>query len=84
MWARTHTHIYENYILNCDKQDIIVLSLIIFYAFKDEGILVIPTVADPPPKLGGKEILSEDYQSRAFSLLSIASISGCCQVKFSP
>ncbi|KAG5030313.1 hypothetical protein JHK87_013827 [Glycine soja] len=47
---------------------------------KDEGILVIPTVADPPPKLGGKEILSEDYQSRAFSLLSIASISGCCQV----
>ncbi|XP_061362655.1 translocon at the outer membrane of chloroplasts 64-like [Gastrolobium bilobum] len=47
---------------------------------KDEGILVIPTVADPPAKSGGKEILSEDYQSRAFSLLSIASISGCCQV----
>ncbi|XP_047149382.1 translocon at the outer membrane of chloroplasts 64 isoform X2 [Vigna umbellata] len=47
---------------------------------KDEGILVIPTVADPPPKLGGKEILSDDYQSRASSLLSIASISGCCQV----
>lgn len=47
---------------------------------KDEGILVIPTVADPPPKLGGKEILSQDYQTRAFSLLSIASISGCCQV----
>ncbi|XP_027344441.1 uncharacterized protein LOC113856680 [Abrus precatorius] len=47
---------------------------------KDEGILVIPTVADPPPKLGGKEILSDDYQNRAFSLLSIASISGCCQV----
>lgn len=47
---------------------------------KDEGVLVIPTVADPPPKLGGKEILSPDYQSRALSLLSIASISGCCQV----
>ncbi|XP_054818295.1 translocon at the outer membrane of chloroplasts 64 [Prosopis cineraria] len=47
---------------------------------KDEGVLVIPTVADFPPKLGGKEILSEEYQSRAFSLLSIASISGCCQV----
>jgi hypothetical protein len=44
---------------------------------------VIPTVADPPPKLGGKEILSQDYQSRALSLLSIASISGCCQVKIS-
>ncbi|KAK9278959.1 hypothetical protein L1049_028541 [Liquidambar formosana] len=47
---------------------------------KDDGILVIPTVADPPPKLGGKEILSEDYQSRAYSLLSLASMSGCCQV----
>ncbi|KAF5177715.1 Glutamyl-tRNA(Gln) amidotransferase subunit A, partial [Thalictrum thalictroides] len=47
---------------------------------KDDGILVIPTVADPPPKLGSKEILLEDYQSRNFSLLSIASISGCCQV----
>nr|DAD35716.1 TPA_asm: hypothetical protein HUJ06_006356 [Nelumbo nucifera] len=48
---------------------------------KDEGILVLPTVADPPPKLG-KELLSEEYQSRVFSLLSIASISGCCQVRF--
>ncbi|KAK4280692.1 hypothetical protein QN277_012280 [Acacia crassicarpa] len=47
---------------------------------KDEGVLVIPTVADFPPKLGGKEILSDDYRSRLFSLLSIASISGCCQV----
>ncbi|KAF6144586.1 hypothetical protein GIB67_006078 [Kingdonia uniflora] len=47
---------------------------------KDDGILVIPTVADLPPKLGAKEIFSDDYQSRAFSLLSIASMSGCCQV----
>ncbi|XP_059453421.1 translocon at the outer membrane of chloroplasts 64 isoform X4 [Corylus avellana] len=47
---------------------------------KDDGILVIPTIADPPPKLGGKEILSEEYQSRACNLLSVASVSGCCQV----
>ncbi|KAL0788094.1 hypothetical protein Bca101_004340 [Brassica carinata] len=47
---------------------------------KDDGILVIPTVPTLPPKLGSKEILSEDYQNRASSLLSIASISGCCQV----
>lgn len=47
---------------------------------KDDGILVIPTLADPPPKLGAKELLSEDYQTRAFSLLAIASMSGCCQV----
>ncbi|KAK7857498.1 translocon at the outer membrane of chloroplasts 64 [Quercus suber] len=52
----------------------------IYSLLKDDGILVIPTIADPPPKLGGKEILSEDYKRRACSLLSIASISGCCQV----
>jgi hypothetical protein len=48
---------------------------------KDDGILVIPTLPAVPPKLGSKEITSEDYQNRASSLLSIASISGCCQVK---
>ncbi|KAL0743438.1 hypothetical protein Bca4012_084951 [Brassica carinata] len=47
---------------------------------KDDGILVIPTMPTLPPKLGSKEIISEDYQNRASSLLSIASISGCCQV----
>ncbi|KAF9592440.1 hypothetical protein IFM89_014930 [Coptis chinensis] len=47
---------------------------------KDDGVLVIPTVPGPPPKLGAKEILSEDYQSRSNSLLGIASMSGCCQV----
>ncbi|KAL6001642.1 Translocon at the outer membrane of chloroplasts 64 [Asimina triloba] len=46
---------------------------------KDDGILVIPTVADPPSKLGAKEIISDDYQIRAFSLLAVASMSGCCQ-----
>ncbi|GAB4845309.1 Translocon at the outer membrane of chloroplasts 64 [Ancistrocladus abbreviatus] len=47
---------------------------------KDDGILVIPTSADPPPKLGGKEILSEDFENRLFCLSSVASMSGCCQV----
>lgn len=41
---------------------------------------MIPTVAYPPPKLGAKEIYSTEFQNRAFSLSSIASISGCCQV----
>ncbi|CAN6930315.1 unnamed protein product [Brassica oleracea] len=47
---------------------------------KDDGILVIPTMPSVPPKLGSKEIMSEDYQNRASSLLCVASISGCCQV----
>ncbi|XP_010549063.1 PREDICTED: outer envelope protein 64, chloroplastic [Tarenaya hassleriana] len=46
---------------------------------KDDGVLVIPTTPSIPPKLGSKEITSEEYQNRAASLLSIASISGCCQ-----
>lgn len=47
---------------------------------KDDGILVIPTVARPPPKLGAKELSSEDYLTSAFTLTSLASLSGCCQV----
>nr|GMD33925.1 outer envelope protein 64, chloroplastic [Ipomoea batatas] len=47
---------------------------------KDDGILVIPTVADPPPKLGASEIQSQDYQIRTCSFSTIASLSGCCQV----
>lgn len=42
---------------------------------------MIPTTAYLPPKLGSKEIMSEDYQNSTYSLLSIASISGCCQVR---
>lgn len=47
---------------------------------KDDGVLVIPTFADPPPKVGAKELSSEIYLSRLYSLLSIASLSGCCEV----
>ncbi|CAH9081775.1 unnamed protein product [Cuscuta epithymum] len=46
---------------------------------KDDGILLIPTVADPPPKLHSKNGLSNEIGDRAFALLSIASLSGCCQ-----
>ncbi|CAH9084688.1 unnamed protein product [Cuscuta epithymum] len=46
---------------------------------KDDGILVIPTTADPPSTLPSKTGLSKEGCDRAFSLLSIASISGCCE-----
>lgn len=42
---------------------------------------MIPTVSSPPPKLGSKELLSEDYLMSEFSLTGLASMSGCCQVK---
>ncbi|XP_047337642.1 translocon at the outer membrane of chloroplasts 64-like [Impatiens glandulifera] len=47
---------------------------------KDDGLLVLPTIANPPPKLNSKEIMSEDYTIGTYSLLSLASMSGCCQV----
>ncbi|XP_057830671.2 translocon at the outer membrane of chloroplasts 64 isoform X1 [Cryptomeria japonica] len=46
---------------------------------KDDGILVIPTTADPPPKLNMKVDFLEDFQTRALTLLCIAGMSGCCQ-----
>ncbi|XP_012479999.1 outer envelope protein 64, mitochondrial [Gossypium raimondii] len=45
---------------------------------KDDGILVIPTIADPPLKL--KKGSSTEFHDRACALLSVASMSGCCQV----
>ncbi|KAL0412682.1 UNVERIFIED_CONTAM: Outer envelope protein 64, mitochondrial [Sesamum radiatum] len=47
---------------------------------KDDGILVIPTVADPPPKLNSKTSLPAQFYDRIYALSSIANMSGGCQV----
>ncbi|KAK6143708.1 hypothetical protein DH2020_024056 [Rehmannia glutinosa] len=47
---------------------------------KDDGILVIPTVADPPPKLNSRKSISSEFHDRIYALLSIATMSGGCQV----
>ncbi|XP_071733657.1 outer envelope protein 64, mitochondrial-like [Rutidosis leptorrhynchoides] len=47
---------------------------------KDDGILVIPTVADTPLKLNSKKASLSEFHDRAYPLLSIATMSGCCQV----
>ncbi|XP_073121155.1 outer envelope protein 64, mitochondrial [Henckelia pumila] len=47
---------------------------------KDDGILVIPTVADAPVKLNSKKGLPADFSDRAYNLLSVSSMSGACQV----
>ncbi|CAI0391927.1 unnamed protein product [Linum tenue] len=46
----------------------------------DTGILAIPTVPGPPPKLQTDATTLEGFRARAFSLLSIAGVSGFCQV----
>ncbi|KAJ4716892.1 outer envelope protein 64, mitochondrial [Melia azedarach] len=47
---------------------------------KDDGILVIPTVADSPLELNTKKKYSAEFHNRAYVLSSIASMSGCCEV----
>ncbi|RWR76660.1 amidase 1 isoform X1 [Cinnamomum micranthum f. kanehirae] len=47
---------------------------------QDSGILAIPTVPGPPPKLHTEVTALESYGARAFSLLAIAGMSGQCQV----
>ncbi|KQJ85501.1 amidase 1 [Brachypodium distachyon] len=47
---------------------------------KENGILAIPTVPGAPPKLRMEAVKLENFRSRAFSLLSIAGLSGFCQV----
>jgi Asp-tRNA(Asn)/Glu-tRNA(Gln) amidotransferase A subunit family amidase len=71
--------ISENEIQNCDTVRHELRSALNFL-LKEDGILVIPTVANPPPKIGSKEISSEDYLTRTSTLMSLASMSGCCQV----
>lgn len=46
----------------------------------NDGILVIPTTPGPPPKLRMKDSLLVDFRDKAFTLLSVAGMSGCCQV----
>ncbi|XP_068659997.1 amidase 1 [Aristolochia californica] len=47
---------------------------------KDNGILAIPTVPGPPPKLQTEGNMLETFRARAFSLLAISGVSGLCQV----
>lgn len=46
----------------------------------DNDILAIPTVPGPPPKLQTEPSTLETFRVAAFSLLSIAGVSGFCQV----
>ncbi|KAG0471637.1 hypothetical protein HPP92_016183, partial [Vanilla planifolia] len=47
---------------------------------KDDGILVIPTIPDIPAKLSWNKKMSNEFEDRLFIMLSIAGLSGCCQV----
>jgi Asp-tRNA(Asn)/Glu-tRNA(Gln) amidotransferase A subunit family amidase len=47
---------------------------------KNDTLLVLPTAPSIPPKLNTSGSTLEDFRNRAFSLLSVAGMSGCCQV----
>ncbi|EYU39870.1 hypothetical protein ABFS82_06G164600 [Erythranthe guttata] len=44
------------------------------------GILAMPTVPGPPPKVKTEPSTLENFRAKAFSLLSVAGVSGFCQV----
>ncbi|KAG6409147.1 hypothetical protein SASPL_132181 [Salvia splendens] len=46
---------------------------------RDNGILIIPTVCDPPLKLNSKKSLLAEFHDRTYALLGITSMSGGCQ-----
>ncbi|XP_021753206.1 outer envelope protein 64, mitochondrial-like [Chenopodium quinoa] len=47
---------------------------------KVDGILVLPTIVDPPITRNSRKGLSSEFNDRALFLSSISSMSGCCQV----
>uniref|UniRef100_A0ACD5Y437 Uncharacterized protein n=1 Tax=Avena sativa TaxID=4498 RepID=A0ACD5Y437_AVESA len=47
---------------------------------KEDGILAIPTVPGAPPRLCTEAVALENFRARAFSLLSVAGLSGVCQI----
>ena len=47
---------------------------------QDFGVLAIPTIPGPPPELQSDPTPLEAFRAKAFSLLSIAGVSGFCQV----
>ncbi|KAK8961036.1 Amidase 1 [Platanthera guangdongensis] len=46
----------------------------------DYGVLAIPTVPGPPPKLNQDSTTLEDFRAKAFSLLAVAGLSVFCQI----
>ena len=47
---------------------------------QEGGVLVLPTVGDPPVKRNSSKHMSAEFHDRALVLSSISSMSGCCQV----
>ena len=73
-------HWWMYYVLPVLLKCNVAMDISEYSPLQDRGILVIPTVPDPPPKLQTDASTLEFFGERAFSLLSIAGLSGFCQV----
>ncbi|KNA10236.1 hypothetical protein SOVF_146330 [Spinacia oleracea] len=47
---------------------------------KEDGVLVLPTIVDPPIKRNSRKCQSAEFYDQALVLSCISSMSGCCQV----
>ena len=63
------------------NSQIVFIKFTLAIPVQNDGILVIPTVQAPPPKLGTKGTMQLELQEQIMSLLCIASMSGSCQVR---
>ena len=51
------------------------------YKLQNDTVLVVPTLPSVPPKLAAAPDELELFEHRTHSLMSIATMSGCCQVR---
>ncbi|KAJ4755647.1 Glutamyl-tRNA(Gln) amidotransferase subunit A [Rhynchospora pubera] len=77
--------IYEALTANYDDLDLCIaikaeLKSALDNLLENCGLLAIPTVPGPPPKLLMDATVLENFRAKAFSLLSIAGMTGFCQI----
>jgi hypothetical protein len=61
----------------CNRSIVVIYCVLV----QNDTLLVLPTAPSIPPKLNTSGSTLEDFRNRAFSLLSVAGMSGCCQVR---
>jgi amidase len=83
MYSAPYLHsasLFSHMLLIAAKESGILLHFSKLMIIQDFGVLAIPTVLGHPPKLQSDSTTLEVLGVKAFSLLSIAGVSGFCQV----
>ncbi|CAI9773008.1 unnamed protein product [Fraxinus pennsylvanica] len=79
-WASTHSAAVSTAPAVLDMLKAVLVAAAAADADEDSSILAMPTVPGPPPKLQTEPTTLETFCAKAFTLLSVAGLSGFCQV----